>query len=376
MDATFIHNNHIIKPNTLIVDSTVPAGEEMYHSEGLTFEKLVALAEDTGAQKVSYFEALTADDKSIYNNSSVSTGKYFVLEYLVNVPGVLTEPVVVKNYLSPFNPFVNVAVPTTKNVNGQTVTVDKAGASAWVAVLDIKIPYRVPHVLINNMTAENSMSKVGLAGFFRTKFPLGNIAQSVKLEGPFSKWFEAVSMKGEDLSVFTVLAPNLMESLMTATIETNIEFVNNHVYIVKTEGKAKRIQGPNNMGVPMSNYTLLMGYGLSNASLFVRASRPAATVVPTETFTALFRKQAILTVIRLLVVVMALMIATFLFFGSGIILIMGLMAVLLDNASPAVLGIGGGMILVPLIGIAVPMISHSRRYKKMRAARLAYAQGN
>lgn len=370
MDMNFIQNNNIVRPQELVINSTVPVGENMYYSEKLTFEKVVDLAQDTGAQKVSYFEPLTENDTSLYSNPSVSKGRYFVLEYLVTVPGVLNEPVVVKNFLSPFNPFAS------SMQNAQMVSTDTASSNAWVAVLEIELPYRVPHVFINNLTAENSMSKLGLAGFFRTKFPLGDIAQTVKMEGPFSQWFEAISMKNEDLSVFTVLAPNLMESLMTASLETNIEFVNNRIYVTKMDGKAKSVKGVGNLGVPMSNYTLLLGYGLSNASLLTRASRPAANIAPMKTFTPLLQKQALATVARLLVVVMGLVLSLCVFFLGAVMAAYGLLESLLTTSVTPVLVVGLILSLGPILGAMIPMISHSVKYRKMRAARLAYAQGS
>jgi len=368
MDLAFIKNNNIIVPVETLVTLNVPQNENMYHADELTFDVAVARAKETGAQRITYFEANTDADTSVYNNSLLGIGKYFVTEYLVNMPEVSLEPVTVRSFLSPFNPFFSqqqtayTENPATKKVN----------SSAWTTMFEISLPYNVPHVFVANMTGENTLSKIGIAGLLpATNLKAGETTETVTLEGPFSKWFTTVTAKGENLSAFMVLAPNLMDSLMSFPYEAQVEFAGKKIYLTKLDGKVKQIHGVDNIGVGMSQYTSLLDYGLKQSKLLVRASRPAGEVQPMKTFTNLIAGAALKAVARIAGLFFAAFMVILLAFIAGIGLLMSIV-----EGTPNVLSLLGVVVLVPVIGTAIFRIwNHRRLYLKMRKERMAYAQG-
>lgn len=367
MDRDFITKYNVIPPVALTATMNVPFGENMYHSDELTFEGIMKLAKETGAQKVAYFHQNTPADTSVYNNLQLGVGKYFVIEYLIAMEGVLENPVVVRTFLSPFNPFFGKQKGSSSSQDSE-VHKRNVNDSAWVVMFEILLPYNVPHVFVSNKTGESSLSRSGIAGLLPTQIPLGGIAENVTLEGPFSKWFSTITAKGEDLSAFMVLAPNLMESLISSPVDAQVEFGGTSIYLTKLDGAVKRILGPDNIGVSQSNYMELLEYGLANTKMLVRASRPAAEVQPMKTFTSLIADYS-LKMVASIARVSFLIFASFVFVGIvGVAILWGVV-----YGSLGLLPLLGTCLIIGLMGVPLFRIwSHRRSYLKMRRERLAY----
>jgi hypothetical protein len=138
-------------------------------------------------------------------------------------------------------------------------------------LIDITLPYYVPHVLVTPR-----LNSGILQSMFATNAPIfpKNVAKRIKLEGDFCEFIDAYVPINEDISVFTYLAPDIMEIVLEKLTEFTIEFVDNHVYLYYRPQKATTVSPEFNTHLTMDAHKLILQVGLSLGTKLSNTTRP------------------------------------------------------------------------------------------------------
>lgn len=143
----------------------------------------------------------------------------------------------------------------------------------YVNVIDIALPYHVPHVI-----AFSRLNQGFLSSLMASDKPYfdKSIASRVELEGDFSQFVDVYTTPGQDINAFVYLAPNIMELVLRRASEFSIEFIDNHIYITFRQQKAAIIRPPANTSVSAKLHEHTLQLGLEVGQTLARAARPAS----------------------------------------------------------------------------------------------------
>lgn len=225
---------------------------------------------------------------------------------------------------------------------------------AYVEVLDITVPYQLPHVIVLPRLY------MGFARFMQPKNPLWNKKEAtpVELEGDFSEFVAAFTPKGEEIDAFVYLAPNLMELVLRRGTNFIIEFTGNHVYVYYRQsdmGKVDTSAGHNTY-ITAELHEQILETGLAIADSLARAARPASE--PTHT-TPMMPKPSAAKAMTLA----AWPLYYFIFMLMAGIPLFIMISALLSPFDLAYVGMVMGFVLVPTSPL-VPIIVYTSRYMR------------
>lgn len=161
------------------------------------------------------------------------------------------------------------------------------GSPAFVNVLDISVPYFLPHVIVTPRIYE------GFTRFLATKgLRSGPL---VELEGGFSDFVYVTTAEGQELDAFVYLAPNIMEVLLTKGTRFTVEFVSDHIYVYYQDNQIHALKRGENSHFTPEIHEDFIRQGLAIADLLARAARPAKlptdgviTAIPIPSFLSAF----------------------------------------------------------------------------------------
>lgn len=147
------------------------------------------------------------------------------------------------------------------------------GSASYVSILDISVPYHLPHAIVSPRVHD------GVNGLFNPPSfnPWGKEVSLVQLEGDFSEFIDAGVVKGEEPNAFLYLAPNIMELLLTRGIDFTVEFIGTHIYVYYMPRKA-HVLPEGNMKMTPEEHEQVLREGLAIANYLTRAARPASTI--------------------------------------------------------------------------------------------------
>lgn len=237
--------------------------------ENLSIETMRALAEAYHARSFTEQQPVDDSDYGYTFNKADSAMQFGVAEYVSNQQGfAVTHSIATfraaetagMSYRRPIDTISNKDVESEKLVP----------AHLYIDVIDITVPYILPHVVI--------ASKVpGLLGALLQSFipqikPAGT--STVRLEGDFSEFVYALTNKGEDVTAFTYLAPDVMELALPISRSVTVEWIGNHIYLYYSSQDATLIGNGFNTELTGAIHEKMLQTGLAIADKLGKNARP------------------------------------------------------------------------------------------------------
>ena len=137
-----------------------------------------------------------------------------------------------------------------------------------VQVFEVSLPYEVEDLYISSRT---NVTLTNILGLSNVSF---NNAKEVTLEGGFERFFKVYTPESEELTAFTILAPNIMQSLLNNAGDFDVEFAGNKVYFYQTF----KYYTAGVITLKKEAYDNLMQFGITSAKTMARAGRPAKRI--------------------------------------------------------------------------------------------------
>ncbi|MBC7512194.1 hypothetical protein H7142_00855 [Candidatus Saccharibacteria bacterium] len=202
----------------------------------------------------------TTNEASVYINPRTNSVKYDVLS--MNIDGYDCEQFVVE--YSPISIVYNNKAPKTGVFTSTRF---------YMQVFAVRLPFIVENLYVESRT---NATLNNIIGWSSVRFAEG---ETVQLEGDFNDFFRVhTPLKRQELTAFTILAPNIMLRMLTAAGNFDFEFSGNTVYFYKTFAYASENHAPMTRG----DFEALHTFGVESAKGMVRAGRPAKIVNPSD----------------------------------------------------------------------------------------------
>lgn len=151
-----------------------------------------------------------------------------------------------------------------------------SGGIVYQPVIDITVPFLLPHVVITPKVRSTGLAIV--QSLFPKSFQNFKGAVEVRLEGDFSDFITAHTLEGQDVTAFIYLAPDVMEeTLMTAKTIT-VEWIGNHIYLYYTLPSIMLAPSGSNTALTKSIYENFLRTGLEIADRLGKNARPGRTL--------------------------------------------------------------------------------------------------
>lgn len=138
-------------------------------------------------------------------------------------------------------------------------------------VIDITVPYVLPHMIIAPKVS--SPGSAFLGSLFNLQTSKG--ATDVRLEGDFSEFINARTVKGQDVTAFIYLAPDVMDSLLPLAKTITVEWIGNHIYIYYRQDKVSIVNPEFNTPISGKMHEKFLQAGLQIADKLGKNARPA-----------------------------------------------------------------------------------------------------
>ena len=206
-----------------------------------------------------------ATESSLYNNPKTSTVELYKMQFEI-------ADLHCEYYTADYFPLIYANMPqnliTTSAESGAQLT-----TRMQVQVFSIDLPYTVENLYVESRTNVTINNVLGLSSLaFKD-------SEQVRLEGDFSYFFKAIVPKGEQITAFTILAPNIMLHLLADGGDYDFEFSGSKIYFYKTPNIIVGGTVPLNQ----SAYNQMLAFGIKTAQTLARASRPAKIADTTST---------------------------------------------------------------------------------------------
>jgi hypothetical protein len=221
-----------------------------------TTEYIAALAQQNAFTYVQE-DAGDGVESSLYNNPKTNTTEYYKLK--LTIAGLQCE-----YYTADFTPLIYQDMPAAFTVADLSTNIP-APIRMQVQVFSIDLAYAVENLYVEsrtNITINNILGIKSVA--FKN-------VENIQLEGDFSYFFRAYVPKNEAVNAFTILAPNIMLSLLADGGDYDFEFSGSKIYFYKTFSYS----GGPTIPLTKSDYDRMLTFGIKSATLLARASRPA-----------------------------------------------------------------------------------------------------
>ncbi len=103
--------------------------------------------------------------------------------------------------------------------------VEPTGATIATKVMEIKLPHKQPHFMIDSLTSYSKQRSLPVAF---------NSSQKIELEGDFNNYFDLYAPEKDSLAALTLIAPDAMEVLMNHAIKCDIEIIEDRIFFYWT----------------------------------------------------------------------------------------------------------------------------------------------
>jgi hypothetical protein len=217
---------------------------------------IATLAQQNG---FTYVPASPGDttESSIFNNPKTDTTELYKQQ--LNIAGLKCE-----YYTADYLPLLSRDMP--QFMQGTNVPPEhQFSMRTQVQVFSIDLAYAVENLYVESRT------NVTLTNILGLKSAPFKDSKTVQLEGDFSYFFRAYVPRNEELSAFTILAPNIMLHLLADGGDYDFEFSGSKIYFYKTFGLIQVGTIP----LKKADYDRMLTFGIKSAALLARASRPA-----------------------------------------------------------------------------------------------------
>jgi len=199
-------------------------------------------------------------EKSLYNNSATNTDELHKLTF--DVDGLRCE-----YYTARYLPVMyhnNELMRSVASAGQQSGGVNPNLFS--VQVFAVTLPYEVEYLYVESRTNVTFNNILGLSSIeFKN-------SRRVQLEGDFNEFFRVHTPENEEITAFTILAPNIMVRLLSDAGNYDFEFSGNKVYFYQTFGA---FNGDGTIPLSRKVYDELLAFGTDAARDMARAARPA-----------------------------------------------------------------------------------------------------
>lgn len=91
-------------------------------------------------------------------------------------------------------------------------------------VFSVKLPYRLPSVLVQSLTSKTIWNILGITQLF--------VGKKVKLEGDFNRYFNVYTPSGKASNAFLALAPDTMVKILRAGSGIDFQFAGDRIYFM------------------------------------------------------------------------------------------------------------------------------------------------
>ncbi len=202
----------------------------------------------------------TSNEASVYINPRTNAIKHDVLS--MNIDGYDCEQFVAE--YSPISIYSN-----NRNSNAGVVST----ARMYVQVFSVRLPFTIENLYVESRTNLTFNNFIGWPSVFFAK------GETVRLEGDFNDFFRVhTPLKLQEMTAFTILAPNVMLRMLNIAGNFDFEFSGNTIYFYKTFAAAAEKYAP----MTRQDFEALHEFGVEAAKGMVRAGRPAKIINPAD----------------------------------------------------------------------------------------------
>ncbi|MES2876567.1 MAG: hypothetical protein V4678_03805 [Patescibacteria group bacterium] len=206
------------------------------------------------------FVADTSNEASVYINPRTNTVKHDVLS--MTIDGYSCE-----QFVAEYSPISLYSSSHTSNAGVIS------SARMYVQVFAVRLPFTVENLYVESRTNATLNNVIGWASVYFAK------GETVRLEGDFNDFFRVhTPLKRQELTAFTILAPNVMLRMLETAGNFDFEFSGNTVYFYKTFAVASEGFAP----MTKRDFESLHEFGVASAKAMVRAGRPAKIINPAD----------------------------------------------------------------------------------------------
>lgn len=202
----------------------------------------------------------TSNEASVYSNPRTNTIKHDVL--IMTIDGYECE-----QFVAEYSP---VSIYNAGRTSNAGVI---ASTRMYVQVFAVRLPFVVENLYVESRTNVTLNNIIGWASVYFAK------GETVRLEGDFNDFFRVhTPLKRQELTAFTILAPNVMLRMLSTAGNFDFEFSGNTVYFYKTFAYASENHAP----MTWRDFEELHEFGVESAKAMVRAGRPAKQINPAD----------------------------------------------------------------------------------------------
>lgn len=228
----------------------------------LSLETMRALAVKYGALSFTEQQLVDDSDYGYMLNKQDSTVQFGVSEYRSSQEG--------------FNVTHSIATFFPAELKALTGMNTAPAGVYYNDVIDITVPYLLPHMVISPKLSGPITAFI--SGLVMQPKPAG--LTSVRLEGDFSEFVQTTVLKGEDVTAFTYLAPDVMEKALLVSKTITVEWIGNHIYLYYRQPEAVGISGEFNTHLNGTLHEKMLQAGLEIADKLGKNARPARVLEP------------------------------------------------------------------------------------------------
>ncbi len=196
----------------------------------------------------------TDTESSLFNNLKTDTIEAHKLT--MDIEGLICE-----YYTGLYTPVTYAGNTILKTTSGEK----EARTAFQVQVFCVTLPYDVESLYVESRTNSTLNNLLNLSSVYFKD------SKRVQLEGDFNAFFRVYTPKNEELTAFTILAPNIMLQLLEDGGNYDFEFSRNKIYFYKTFAYST----PAKIVLNKADYDGLLAFGIKSAARMARAARPA-----------------------------------------------------------------------------------------------------
>ena len=197
-------------------------------------------------------------ESSLYNNTKTDTTEAHKISFTID--GLICE-----YYTAFYTPVIYADSALSNKILSNSANDSSSSSLFQVQVFSVTLPYDIESLYVEsrtNITLNNILNVSSV--YFKE-------SRRVSLEGGFDDFFRVFTPQNEEVTAFTILAPNIMLRLLEEGGNYDFEFSRNKIYFYKTFAYATT----NTIAIGKKDYDHLLGFGISSATSLARAVRPA-----------------------------------------------------------------------------------------------------
>ena len=231
-----------------------------------TAEYITQLATERGYSYIQSTSSSSSDaESSLYNNTKTDTTEAHKLAF--SIEGLACE-----YYTAFYTPVTYADSALSTKILSSSTNESTSSSLFQVQVFSVTLPYDIESLYVEsrtNITLNNILNVSSV--YFKE-------SRRVSLEGGFDDFFRVFTPQNEEVTAFTILAPNIMLRLLEEGGNYDFEFSRNKIYFYKTFAYSTT----RSIAIGRKDYDHLLSFGTSSAAGMARATRPAQRVTTTQ----------------------------------------------------------------------------------------------